>query len=89
MPIPEDVKESFEAWLAERPECVRKLAAEFPPGTRIFHRERIWWLLGYTESDELIITDSSPFEDYDKAVEAKKIVHAQCIRDNFTRNNPN
>lgn len=70
----------WEAWLATRPECVRKLAAEFPLGTEIEINGVPHWLLGYTENDMLIISPINPGEDYDGACQAREWICAGHVR---------
>jgi len=73
--------DSMEAWLASRPECVQKLAAEFPHGTQVTDASgTVFYLLGYTEDDRLIVSPISPFDDYDRAMEERTYVCAEHLR---------
>lgn len=78
------------AWVKSRPECVQKLFHEFPIGTTVKTEKGILYLIGYTESDELIMSDVNPFgpdADYDEAFSDahKKYICAQHLRDNSAR----
>lgn len=74
--------DSYEAWLANRPESVQKLAAEFPRGSRFqLPNGEILYLIGYTEGDGLLCSPINPFEDYEGAIRTKVVAHAQCVRD--------
>jgi hypothetical protein len=88
-------EETFDDWLATRPECVRKLASEFPPGTRIrgtgfnipdgpgtTHPVE-FWVVGYNEDDMVIVSPVDPRKDFDAALapENKHYICAQHIRD--------
>jgi len=52
-------RNTWDEWLSTRPECVRKLAAEFPVGLIIEHEGKLLHLLGYNESDMLIFSGST------------------------------
>lgn len=67
---------TWQEWLSTRPECVRKLAAEFPRGTRVDR----YFVIGYTEDDMLIVSLIDPSLDYDGAVESKEYVCAKHVR---------
>ena len=71
---------AWEAWLATRPECVRKLAAEFPLGTEMDINGVIYYLIGYTENDMLIISNVNPWENYDQAYAARCHICAEHFR---------
>lgn len=73
--------ETIEEWLKTRPECVQKLAAEFPHGSRFQTPSgEILYLVGYTEHDSLVVSHIDPFEDYPAALNNKKYIHAECAR---------
>ncbi len=77
------MNDEFERWLEGRPEQVKALAREFPPKTSFedIYGRGIWWVLGYTENDCLILTPVNPGKDYEGAHTQKFYVHAQCMRD--------
>lgn len=60
----EKVKLSWEDWIKTRPECVQKLAVEFPVGTIVDIDEVRLYLIGYTEEDALIFSPIDPNIDY-------------------------
>jgi hypothetical protein len=76
----DDRYDSMEAWIASRPESVRKLAAEFPIESRLDTPDGPMWIIGYTEDDFLIISPINPFDDYDGAHEQKRYVCAHHYR---------
>jgi hypothetical protein len=74
--------DNFEAWLASRPACVQALAKEFTIGTHVHEPgNSIAWLIGYTESDELIFSRVNPYQNWKGAVDARFYVDAQDLRD--------
>lgn len=77
----------WEEWLATRPESVRKLALEFPPGTNFVHDDgtRVW-VIGYQENDVIIGSYTNPMTDYEGAMKDKVYAHAQCVRDQIRKN---
>ena len=73
--------DSMQAWIASRPECVQKLAQEFPLGTLITdENETRYFLIGYTEDDRLIISPVDPHEDYDRARDERSYICAEHLR---------
>ena len=72
--------DAFKAWLGSRPESVQKLAAEFPIGTVVKHDGKNLHLLGYNESDMLILSEIDPHVDYDGANESKVYICAEHLR---------
>jgi hypothetical protein len=73
---------NLEHWLSTRPESVQKLAREFPLCSRVSmpSGER-WWLVGWTESDAVLVSPISPMEDYDASIEARQRLCASHLRD--------
>jgi len=76
-------EERWQEWLASRPEKVKKLAEEFPRGTYFDCEERIWYLLGYLESEEdmLIISATDPWVNFDEAVRYRQFSHTDHLRE--------
>lgn len=72
--------EAMAAWLASRPESVRKLAAEFPLGSRFDLGGRTLFLFGYTESDMLVVSAVDPAVDYEAAHASREHVCATHFR---------
>ena len=68
-------------WLATRPECVQKLAVEFPPNTVVGQPSGNHWVIGWTEDDKLIISGINPNENYEGAMANKKYLCASHLRD--------
>lgn len=56
------MKDAMEVWQATQPEGVRKLAAEFPPGTVYDFSGVTWYVLSYTESDSVILSTIDPYD---------------------------
>lgn len=76
----EEQQAAYDAWLASRPECVRKLAAEFPINSRFMVEGILFHLLGYTEGDTLIVSPIDPLDFYDEAMAAKVYMCAEHFR---------
>lgn len=72
---------SIEEWLSTRPQCVQRLAREFPLGSTFVIDDAFYYLVGYTEDDTLIITHINPDDHYDEAVKNRKYVCADHFRD--------
>lgn len=73
----------MDEWLKTRPECVQKLAAEFPVGDTVeIDGEPDHFVIGYTEDDKLIVTPIWPGDDYEAAMEARAYVCAHHYRSN-------
>lgn len=70
---------TMDEWIASRPEPVRKLAAEFPPGARVGPDKL--YVIGYTEDGMLIVSPYDPHEGYDRAVEARLYMCASHARE--------
>lgn len=75
----------FDAWLATRPECVQKLAKEFPLeefGVLEVDDEYLH-LCGYTENDMLIFSIVDPRVDYELCLrpENKRFICASHFRE--------
>lgn len=77
----------LQAWLATRPPCVQKLAAEFPINSAIDPRltkhvgSEMYFVFGYTEDDRLVISAIDPHKDYEGALANRKYVCASHLRD--------
>lgn len=71
--------DSMKAWIASRPECVRRLAAEFQPMDLVQMPDGgRWHIIGYTERDELIV---APWrEDYEEMDRLSQRVPAAFYR---------
>lgn len=73
--------DGLKAWIASRPECVRKLALEFPIGTTVDVGNETLYLIGWTESDMLILSPLTFFDnDYDEVLAAKRYLCASHVR---------
>jgi hypothetical protein len=70
---------TLQDWIDSRPECVRKLAAKFPPGAQISVHGDNWFVIGYTEDDRIIISPIHPASDYDASVANKQYVCADHL----------
>ena len=71
--VDEDV---IATWLKTRPPSVQALAEKFPCGSHWHVAGKVYWLIGYTEDDCLIVSQIDPYEDYDRAVQMKEYVYA-------------
>ena len=79
--------ESYEDWLSTRPECVQKLAREFPLGTTLdLGNDEIGYLIGWTEGDEILFTRENPADlvdddnAYERAMAEREVVCAAHYR---------
>ncbi len=71
---------AISAWLSTRPASVQRLAAEFPTGTLLRCRGRTLHVVGWTETDRLIVTEPDPAADWETAMAAKEYVCADHYR---------
>lgn len=76
----DEAEAQWKAWVASRPEKVQKLIAEFPPNSLVMLEEKPHHILGWTEDDMLILTDTDPGVDYDLAMQRKVYIHAHHLR---------
>lgn len=76
------MRKELAAWLKTRPEKVQGLAAEFPPGWEFEYEGVTYYVVGYTESDRLIISPIRPTndEDYEASMAARTYVCADHLR---------
>lgn len=73
--------DSDDGWIASRPQCVQALVAEFPRGTSFREPDgTILWVIGYTETDEVILTRANPYHDYDRALAGCFLVPVSDLR---------
>lgn len=77
--------DSMEEWLAARPACVQALAAEFPIGMQFTDADETVWLIGYTESNELIFSGVNPYLDWNGAVDERFYCEADIVRAAFAK----
>lgn len=73
-------KDAFEEWLAHRPECIKKLAKEFPLGTIFIIDGKTLYLVGYSEEDGLLLSTHDPAVAYEEAKETMQRVCAKHFR---------
>ena len=72
--------DSAESWAASRPACVQALIREFPVGSTFTSREGVVWCIGYTESNELIVTVVNPYLDWESALKARVYLPVPFVR---------
>ena len=72
--------DSLDDWLQTRPKCIQELASEFPMGTILKVKDKNIYLVGWTESDELIVSPIDPYESYDKSIDQQMYVCAGHFR---------
>jgi len=76
-----DLSKEFEEWLANRPPSVQALGRQFPIGSRIADFTGVVaHVIGYTESNEVIMSTVDPFTNYDAAVSQRFYVDAGVLR---------
>lgn len=77
--------DNYEAWLASRPASVQALASEFPIGTRFRDADETVWLIGYTETNELILSGVNPYLDWNAAVADRFYCEVDDVRAAFSQ----
>lgn len=81
-------KEVLEEWLKDKPDSIRQLAAEFPPGL-VFcgpdPRLPQFHLVGYAEPDMLMVSVVDPGVHFELSMAAAKPVPAQFVRQGKVR----
>ena len=85
MSVDETIEERWRRWIATRPECIQKLAKEFPPDSIILYGEVKFYLIGWTEDDKLIVSRTNPTVNYELALGTKEYLCAQHLRENIER----
>jgi hypothetical protein len=82
----EERKAALAAWIASRPECIQKLVAEFPLGTSFeMPGGRVLHLVGYNEGDTLIVSETDPHADYERATATQEYLCASHVRGGAAR----
>jgi hypothetical protein len=71
--------ETFEEWVATRPQIIKDLAALYPPGALLLIQKKQLYVLGYTESGGLLVSETDPCEEYARAVETRQLLCGRCI----------
>lgn len=72
----------YAEWLATRPESVRKLHEEFKDIRGFLQPNgRIYYIIGYTEGDEVLVSPIDPREDFDGAIDTKVPLCASHLRE--------
>lgn len=74
-------KAAHAAWIASRPESIRRLAAEFPLGASFAIGDRVLYLVGYNEDDSLLVSRYNPATDYESATTHPERLCASHVRD--------
>lgn len=70
----------YARWLAARPESVQKLAREFPLHAPVALEGKNLWVIGWNESDMLILSPIRLDEDYDEAERQRVYLCADHLR---------
>jgi hypothetical protein len=82
-PEPGQVSPDIAEWLRTRPECVQKLAREFPVHSSFLWAGKVYHVLGWTDEDELIVTTvdyDGTDELYDEAMKTQELIDAKHLR---------
>jgi hypothetical protein len=77
----EDEFRTLASWIKSRPQCVQKLAAEFPLLTQLEFWGEAHFVIGYTEDDMLILSPVSPLADWNNAMTLRKRTYAKHFRE--------
>lgn len=72
-------------WLADKPACVQEMAREFPMGSRFESPTATFYLIGYYEPDELLISAINPRVDWQRAVDEHFHVSVAQMRTSMAR----
>lgn len=78
---PPETRAMYAEWLRSRPECVQRLAVEFPAGCVIEVDGVSFYALGWTEDDSVIVSRIDGAVDYDEAMAAKEYICAKHLRE--------
>ena len=82
------LREAVEEWLKDKPDSIRQLAAEFPPGT-VFcgpdPRLPQFHLVGYAEPDMLMVSVVDPGVYFELSMATAKPVPAEFLRQGRAR----
>jgi len=74
---------ALEEWLDGRPETIKELARQYPPGTRIIIKGEMNWVVKYWETKDgeavLGISNIDPAIDYDRAIESEEFICADHL----------
>ena len=70
-----------EKWILTRPVHLQPLFREFPIGTKFIVKGRVLHMLGINEDERIIVSETYPGDDYDKAQETKEYLCLKHIRD--------
>jgi hypothetical protein len=74
----------LEEWINSRPESIKALYKRFPVGTRLEIDGKLIFVVGYQETDRepgLLVSEIDPVAEYDKAIDARFFVCADCLSD--------
>ena len=77
--------EGLAEWLRNKPEIIKRLADEFPPGDAFTWESQVFYVVGYRESQPgehpaLLCSEIDPCEDYEGAVASIEPFCAHCVR---------
>lgn len=72
-------QQALKEWLATRPKIIRDLAKRFPPGSTIEYAGKSLYVVSYDEGGALGVSETDPAVDYQKAVDTRQVVCADCV----------
>jgi hypothetical protein len=80
-----DPTELMKEWIETRPPEIKALIVRFPPGTAITVNNQLLYVVGYAEGNgsnenSLIVSRTSPADDYDLAVATREYVCPDCVK---------
>lgn len=72
---------AYRQWLATRPPKVRETLTRWPVDSVVTDGMQRFFVLGASESGNLLITPVDPNQDYDGAVAMRRVCCAGCLKD--------
>lgn len=70
---------NLEEWIASRPPAVQVLARKYPPGTKFKIHEQELYVVGFSEQGHILVSETDPRKDYEKAVATRGPVCGCCL----------
>lgn len=71
----------LEKWLEGRPPIIRELAMKFHAGVILDPKTGGYlYVVGFSEAGELLVSETNPAVDYQKAVATRVAICADCLK---------
>lgn len=75
-----ETRDAFSDWLLTRPQCVQDLAAEFEFDSIYMVKGRQAHVVGWDESDGIMLSYRDPAKEYDLAIQKSFTLQAPALR---------